>query len=427
LTTAILFITLVIFLLLNVPIAASLGMSCAMAMLFGDGSFVLETVPQRMFTAIDSFPYMAIPFFLLAGNLMGEGGISRRLVNLCRSIVGRLPGGLGIVTVLASAFFGAISGSNAATVAAIGGIMVPEMEKDGYPKDYSCAVSAAAGTLGVVVPPSVPMVTYGVISGVSIGTMFIAGFVPAALLVLAYSAVIIFQSSKMNIRPTHATLADILKAFKESILAILMPVIILGGIYGGFFTPTESAAVACLYAIIVTMFIYREIDLKGLIKAAYDAGKTMGTIFFIIACANAFVWLLTYLRLPAAIAQGVLSISDNKYVILFLLNVVMLVLGVFLETNCIILLVTPIMLTICASIGVSPLVLGIVMIVNTSIGMITPPMAMNIVVASGIGRLSIEAISKKIIPFLLVAILVILMITYFPVFITFLPSVLGKI
>lgn len=425
--SAILFISLVILLLLNVPIAASLGMSCALTMIFGDGSFVLTTIPQRMFTAIDSFPYMAIPFFLFAGNLMGAGGISKRLVNLCRSLIGWIPGGLGIVTVGASAFFGAISGSNAATVAAIGGIMVPEMEQDGYEKDFSCAVAASAGCLGVIVPPSVPMVTYGVITGVSIGTMFIAGFIPALLLVLALSVVIVVKSLKMDIKPVKTSGAIIWDAFKQSILAIMMPVIILGGIYGGLFTPTEAAAVACLYAIIVTMLIYREIGVSGLIQAAYDAGKTMGTIFIILSCANAFVWLLTYLRLPATIASVVMSISSNKFAILFMLNIVLLILGVFLETNCILLLTTPIFLTICQGIGVSALELGIIMIVNTSIGMITPPMAMNIVVASGIGGLSIEAISKRIIPFLLVSILVILLITYCPWFITILPTLMGQI
>lgn len=429
-TVPILFISLIVLLLINVPIAASLGLACIFAMSFGGSvAMPLMTIPQRMFTAIDSFPYMAVPFFMLAGNLMGRGGISRRLVNFAKNVVGWLPGGLGIITVVSSAFFGAISGSNAATVAAIGGIMIPAMadEKGGYPRDYASAIAASAGTLGVVVPPSVPMVTYGVITGVSIGTLFISGFIPALLMVFGLSIVIILTSRKLSIPSVSFSVAELWASFKAAILALLTPFIILGGIYGGVFTPTEAAAVACLYSFIVTVFVYREIGWTDFVEIICESCKTTGMIFFIIAASNSFVWILTSQRIPEAIANAIISFSNNPYIILFLLNLLLLILGVMLETNSIILLVTPILLPIALSIGLDPLALGVIMVVNTSVGMITPPMAMNIIVASGIGKCSMEEISKKIWPFLLVLITVIYLITYFPQIIFFLPQLLGKI
>ena len=425
-TTWLLFGGLIILLLLNVPIAVSLGMAVTLAMLFGDTTIPLLMIPQRMFTAIDSFPYMAIPFFLFAGNLMCEGGISSRLTNLARNLVGWMPGGLGIVTIISSAFFGALSGSNAATVAAIGGTMIPAMEEDDYPKDYACAVAAASGTLGVVVPPSIPMVTYGIITGVSIGVLFISGIVPALLMVLALGGTIVIQARKLNIPPIKVTLKGILVSFWQAIPALIMPLIILGGIYGGLFTPTEAAAIACLYSLIITMFVFKEINFKDLLRIMYESGKMTAVIFVIIACSSGFVWLLTMNQIPEAIAAGILGISQNPIIILLFVNLLLLLLGVFLETNSIILLVTPMLLPVMAQIGFSPLALGIVMIVNTSVGMITPPMALNIIVASSVGGLPIEAISKRIIPMLLALIGVILLITYVPDLIYLMPRLTGQ-
>ncbi|MGD9569455.1 MAG: TRAP transporter large permease [Sedimentibacter sp.] len=425
-TSLILFGTLVVLLILNVPIAITLGLAAFFAIIFGDISIPLTMIPQRFFTSIDSFPFMAIPFFMLGGSLMEKGGLSSRLIGFAKNLVGFLPGGLGIITVFASGFFGAISGSNAATVAAIGGIMIPAMVEEKYPKDYATAVGAAAGTLGVVVPPSVPMITYGVISGVSIGTLFLAGFMPAAIMIVTMCIVIMVISKKNNYPRYKFSLHELWKSFVHAILAIMMPVIILGGIYSGIFTPTEAGAVSCVYSLIVTVFIYRELKFKDLRAVLVDAGKSSAIVFFVIATSSSFGWLLTSERIPDMVATAILGISNNKYIILFLMNVLLLILGIFLETNAIILLVTPMLLPIARAIGLDPLVLGLIMVVNTSVGMLTPPMALNTLIAAGIGKISIEEVSVKVMPLLIVLIIDIFILTYIPDIILFLPSVFGK-
>lgn len=426
LTVIILIVSLAVLLLLNIPIAISLALATMLAIIGGDIQLPLTLIPQRMITSLDSFPFMAIPFFMLAGSIMLSGGISRRLIDFAKSLVGFLPGGLGIISVFSSAFFGAISGSNAATVAAIGNVMVPSMSKDKYPKDYASALVSSAGTLGVVVPPSVPMITYGVISGVSIGTLFMAGLIPALLMVIALCVTIMFHATKHNLPRGRFTFAELWRSFLNAFWALLMPVIILGGIYGGIFTPTEAAAVACVYALVVILFIHRELKIMDLYKIITSAGQSTAIVFFVIATSSAFSWLLTAERIPSAIASAVLSISDNAILILLLINIMLLIFGIFLETNAIILLLTPILLPIGMEIGMDPLVLGIIIIVNTSVGMITPPMALNIVIASGISKVSIERISMKIIPFFTVLFAVVLIITYFPQVVQFLPNLLAN-
>ena len=423
--TAVLFIALFVLLLLNVPIAVCLTLSCTAAMLVGGLSGNLVVLPQKMFTALDSFPFMAVPFFMLAGSIMETGGLSKRLIEFAKALIGWVPGGLSVITVLSSGFFGAISGSNAATVAAIGGTMIPAMREDGYDNDYACAVAASAGTLGVVVPPSTPMITYGVVSGVSIGTLFMAGFVPAILMIVSLSTLMIIRARGMNFSTIPFSLKRLWLALKHSFLAILMPIIILGGIYGGFYTPTESAAIAIVYALVVSMLVYKEITWKDLPRIIIAAGKSTATVMFVIAASGAFSWILVYNRIPEMIANAILSVVSNKYVILMILNVLLLILGVFLETNAIILMITPMLLPIASRIGVSYLEVGLIMVVNTSVGMLTPPMALNILIAAGIGNETIERIAKKVIPFLLVLILDIFIITYVPGFIIWLPKTLG--
>ena len=423
----ILFSTLAVLLILNIPIAVCMGLASFAAIVFSGASTPLTMVPQRMFTAMDSFPFMAIPFFMLAGSLMESGGISRRLINFAKNLVGFLPGGLGVITVVSSAFFGAISGSNAATVAAIGGIMIPAMEKDKYPKDLASAIAASAGTLGVVVPPSVPMITYGVISNVSIAALFMAGFVPAAIIILSLTLIMFLQARKLNLPRLPFSGAELLKSFVDAFWALMMPVIILGGIYGGVFTPTEAAAVAVLYGLLVSLFIYRELTLAMLPGIIVRAGLGTAIVLFIIATSSGFAWLLTAAKVPNAIAASVLAIAQNKYIILMLVNVTLLVFGIFLETNAIILLLTPMLLPIAAAIGLDPLLLGVIIVINTSVGMITPPMALNIFIASSVGGETIERISAKILPFLGILIIDIMIITYFPIVSMWLPRVTGLI
>lgn len=418
----------VLFLMLaaGVPIAICLGIAVSITIFFTGDLHLFPAITQRMFTQTDNFTLMAVPFFILAGNIMEKGGISKRLIDFIEILLRKLPGRLSCITVVASAFFGAISGSNPATVAAIGGITVPRMKQKGYPDDVAGAVAASSGTLGVVIPPSIPMVTYAVTASVSVGTMFLAGVVPGILLAVVLVATNIVLCAKYDAPMTGTvSLGMVLHSFKEAILAILMPVIILGGIYGGFYTPTEAAAVACVYSLIVSMFVYRELDLKGLYDILVKSAVGSAVVLFVVSMSAPFAWFMTYQDLPALIATSVLGLFQNKIILLLAMNALLLFLGCFLETQSIILLVTPILLPIATSIGLSPIALGIIIIINTSIGMITPPMAVNLFVASGIAGTGIGAVSKRILPYLAVEIITLLVMTYIPIIITWLPSVAG--
>lgn len=409
---------LLVLLFLNIPVAISIGVAAIVGVSFGGLPINPVVVAQRMFTSADSFPFMAIPFFMLAGGLMEHGGISRRLVNLASSLVGGFRGGLGLITILASAFFGAISGSNPATVAAIGGIMVPEMIRKGYPPAYAAAIAAAGGTLGVIIPPSIPMITFGVVAGVSIGDLFLAGFGPGILIALSLSIVTVFQSSRMQIPlEPKRTFSNFLSALKESALAIIMPVIILGGIYGGVFTPTEAGAVAVIYSFIVSVFVYRELSFGLLKKVIIRAGISTSIVFFVIATSQSLSWLITVSRVSQAIADSMLSITNQPFLLITLINVILLIFGVFLETQAIILLLAPLFLPIVTGIGMDPLMLGVIMVVNTSVGMITPPMAVNLFVAVSLVKdynVTIEKITRNILLFLIVEIVDIIVISNFP-------------
>ncbi|MBZ4653799.1 MAG: C4-dicarboxylate transporter permease [Peptococcaceae bacterium] len=422
-----LFGTLLVLLVLNIPIGVALGLASITALVFGNMPTPPLVVAQRMFTAVDSFPFMAIPFFMLAGGLMESGGISRRLISFAKACVGTVPGGLGIITIVASAFFGAISGSNPATVAAIGGIMIPAMIKAGYPRDFAAAVAAAGGTLGVIIPPSIPMVTYGVVASVSIGTLFMAGFVPGIIIALCLIGVIYFYALKLDLPKGEPTsLKLFVSSFKEAILALVMPIIILGGIYGGVFTPTEAAAVAVVYSFIVSIFVYKELTIKELGPVIVKAGVSTSVVLFVIATSASFSWLITSAQIPAKVTAAMMSLSSNAVVITLLINIILLFLGTFLETQAIILLVAPILLPLAMQLGIDPIVLGIIMVVNTSVGMITPPMAVNLFVACGISNLKVEQISRKIVPFLIVEIIIVLIISNFPNISMFIPNLLGK-
>lgn len=414
----IMFGTLIGLILINIPVAVSIGIAAILGMTTSTLPLNPVVVAQRMFTSVDSFPFMAIPFFMLAGGLMEHGGISKRLVNLASAMVGSLRGGLGLITILSSAFFGAISGSNPATVAAIGGIMVPSMIKKGYPPAFAAAIAAAGGTLGVIIPPSIPMITYGVVANVSIGDLFISGFGPGLLIAFSLGLVVVTVSTKMNIpKEPKKSFSEFWDAFKDSILAIIMPLIILGGIYGGVFTPTEAGAVAVVYSLIISIFIYKELSRKKLGEIIIKAGVSSSIVFFVIATSQSFSWLITVGRVSQSIAQGMLSISHNPFVIITMINILLLFLGVFLETQAIILLVAPIMLPIVANFGMDPLMLGIIMVVNTSVGMITPPMAVNLFVAAGLVKeynITIERISQHIVKFLLIEILDIFLVSNVP-------------
>ena len=412
----VLFGILFILLFLGVPIAICLGIAAALTMALTGNMQYLAAVPTRMFTQLDNTTLMAVPFFILAGNIMAEGGISDRLIGFFELLLKRLPGRLACISVVASGFFGAISGSNPATVAAIGGITAPRMIQKGYPPEKAAAIAASSGTLGVVIPPSIPMVTYAVTASVSIISMFEAGWVPGIMLIVGLCIANAIMCKKYDsVDTTRYPAKTYLIRFKDAFLALLMPVIILGGIYGGIFTPTESAAVACIYALIVSCFVFRELNLKQLYKIFKDSCISSAVVLFVVGMSAPFAWFMTSENIPTMISTAVMSTFHNKFVILLAMNLLLLFLGCFLETQSIILLVTPILLPMATALGVSPVALGLIIIVNTSIGMITPPMAVNLFVATGICKTTVGAVSKKIIPYLLLEFGILLLYTYIPI------------
>ena len=426
LVALILFGTLFLLFLLKMPIGFSLMISSILVMvLTGTG---LEMVPKRLFTACDSFAFMAVPFFILAGTLMSQGGISRRLCNFINSVLGRFPGGLGLVSVVACMFFAAISGSSAATTAAIGGMMIPEMVKRKYDKDFSAAINAAGGTIGVIIPPSIPFVTYGVLTGCSISTLFMAGFMPGLLMGLALMVVVVIVSIKKGYKDTTKFSGrEILKFFWDALLAMLMPVIVLGGIYTGLFTPTEAAVVAVVYGVIVGMFVYRNITPKSLMNILRDAAGSTAQVMILICAASLFGYVLTAHRIPDAIATFILGLSSNKWVILLLINLLLLVVGTFLDTTAAIIILVPILFPIINTIGVDPIHFGMILCVNLAVGFVTPPFGTCLFVACGVADTSLGAITKKILPFIAALLIVVALVTVCEPISLFLPRLFGAI
>ncbi len=420
----VLFGSLAILFLLKVPIGFSLIIACIPAMILSGIPF--DYIPKRLFTAADSFAYMAVPFFILAGTLMSHGGISERLIAFANSLLGRFTGGLGLVSIVACMFFAAISGSSAATTAAIGGIMIPEMEKRKYDTNFAAAINASGGTIGVIIPPSIPFVTYGILTGTSVSTLFIAGFGPGILMGLGLMTTVYIISRKRGYRDYQKpSLRDILITFKDAILAILMPVIVLGGIYSGYFTPTEAAVVAVVYGFIIGAFVYRNINLKLCIQILKDSAVSTASILLLICAAALFGYVLTYNRIPDMIANAILDFSSNPYVILFLITIMLLIIGTFMDTIAAMLIMVPILFPVILQLGINPIHFGMLLCVNLAVGMITPPFGVCLFVACGVAKIPLGAISKQIIPFLVALIVVVLIIAYVPEISLFLPRVLG--
>ncbi|MCF4113170.1 MULTISPECIES: TRAP transporter large permease [Dethiosulfovibrio] len=424
-TAAVLFTSLVVLFAINVPIAVSIGLSSLAAVLFS-GAIPPVVVVQKMITATDSFPLMAVPFFLLAGSLMEYGGISRRLVDLANSFVGRYSGGLAFVAIVSSMFFGAISGAAVPTVAAIGSILIPAMVRKGYDKSFATAVEASAGTLGVMIPPSIPMIIYGTLTGVSIGALFMGGILPGVLVGFSLMFVAWRISRKRGYRgDARSTRTQRWTAFKEAIPALMMPIIILGGIYGGVFTPTEAAVIAVVYGFMVGTFVYKTLGFRDIRKTLVSSAVGTSVVMFIIATCSVFSWILTAEQIPQLVADAILSISDNPIVILTLVNLLLLFIGTFMETVAAIIILVPVLLPIVTQIGVDPLHFGIVMVVNLAVGMVTPPLGVCLFVGCGISGIKLEQITRAILPFILIMILDILILAYVPVISTLLPRLAG--
>ena len=419
--TQVLFCALAVLCVMNVPLAICLGLASFLA-LYVDGTVPLLLLVQRMFTGSDSFTLLAIPLFMIAGRLMEWGGISKRLINLSMNVVGGMWGGLGNVAVLACMFFAAISGSAPATVVAIGSIMVPAMVKDGYDKAFSVALLASAGIIGVIIPPSILFVSYGVSLGASIGKLFVAGIVPGIIMGLSLIGVCYVTARikgwKSSVKPSFP---GFLKALRESIWGLLMPVIILGGIYGGFFTPTESAAVACVYSVFVGMFVYKELSLKNLYISFYEAGTTSAMVLLIIATATAMGWILTAEQVPVRVAESLSALAQSKYSLLLFLNLMLLVTGCLMEPNAAIIILGPIFLPLLQSAQIDLIHFGVVMVVNMAIGMLTPPLGVNLFVAQSLQKdLQIKNIIVAALPMLAVLLANLLLFTYVPSLSTFL-------
>ena len=339
-------------------------------------------------------------------------------MEFCESFLGVIRGGLSVVSVFAGMFFAAISGSGAATTAAVGGTLVPELRQRGYPPAQAAALIAAAGTIGVVIPPSVPMVLYAVIAEESVNKLFKAGFIPGILMGIALIAIALVQAYRDNYpKGSGFSLKNVGKTFLKAVPGILMPLIILGGIFSGYFTPSEAAAVAVVYAVLVSAFIYRDLTLKGLYEIMKGSARTSAVIMIIIACSGPFGWVLANWKIPETIASSVLSVSQNKYVIMMLISVIILIAGVFMETSSAIIILTPVFLPLVKALGVSTLHFGILFVVGIAIGMITPPVAINLFVATGISGLPIEKIAKAVVPYLIGLIVVFLMIVFVPLLI----------
>lgn len=408
---------------LGLPIALALVAASAIPIaIFTSTS--LMVIPQRIFVAMDSFSLMALPFFMIAGGLMVEGGVSRRLVNMANSLVGQLPGGLAVVAFVASAFMGAISGSATATVIAIGSIVVPAMIEAGYDKRFAVTTCSTAGFLGTIIPPSIPMVTYSVTTGASTGDVFTGGILPGVILVVLMSIWSVIYGKK-HVKTTYKfTWRAVGKAFKEGIWSLLMPVIILGGIYGGIFTPTEAAAVACLYGLIVGFVIYRELSWKKVYKILKDSAVSSAMVMFIVAAAGAFGFVMTKANIPTKMSNWIISLSDNKIVLLLLINLLLLFIGTFMETNAAILIVAPIFIPICQAFHIDLVHFGVMMVVNLSMGMVTPPLGVNLFVGARLaeGMTVKDVINRHLFIYLGLALIGLLLITFIPQIVLFLPG-----
>lgn len=420
---AIAFLLLLIF---GVPIAFVIGITAIVHLLTVPDSNILEITTQRLFSGINNFSLLAIPFFVLAGELMNASGITAKLLAFSRNLVGHLKGGLGYVNVLIGLFLGAILGSANAEAAIRSSTVVPEMEKDGFSRKFASALTATSSVIGPIHPPSIVFIIYAVVASSSVGALFLAGIIPAFLIAFAHMVVIYFYARKKNLdtRP-FPSFKKLGKSFLESVPALLIPVVILGGIYSGIFTATESGAIACLVAIIVGMFYYKSLKLSHFPKIFFNAGLITSSVMIIIATANILGWSLTIEQLPQKMAEALLTISDNPYVILLIINIILLIVGMFMEVTAALLILVPIFLPVATAIGIDPIHFGVVICLNLCIGFVTPPVGVVLYVTSNITKVGVPAIVRSSLPFLAALIVVLMIVTFIPAISTWLPGLAG--
>lgn len=407
---------------LRMPIAFALGMSSIMTAIYL--GLPVSVIFQQVMGGMNVFALMAVPFFILAGEIMSQGGIALRLVSLSNVLIGRVRGGLGMVNILASMFFGGISGSSVADTSSIGAVLIPMMREQGYDAEFATTVTIASSVQGILIPPSHNMVIYSLVAGgVSVAGLFLAGFVPGIVLGVA----LMIYSYIVSVRRGYpkgekVLLRQALMAIRDSILGLMTVLIVVVGVVAGVFTATESAAIAAVYAFVVTFFVMREIPLRQFVSILKNSLKILSVVFILIGTSSAFGWLMTYLNIPRVIISSVIGVSDNPVVILIILNVIMLFLGTFMDMSSLILICTPILLPIATSVGMHPIHFGVVMMLNLGIGLLTPPVGGTLFVGSAIGKISIEKLSVAMLPFYAVMIAVLLIITYVPGLVMFLPT-----
>ncbi|MCI8312294.1 MAG: TRAP transporter large permease [Lachnospiraceae bacterium] len=417
---AILFLVFAVLLFIGTPIAVCLGASSVLAMIAQGAGRPLDTImsslPRLVSSSTSKFVLLAIPFFILAGNIMEKAGISGKLIKLAEVCVGHLKGGLAIVCVIVSCFFAAISGSGPATVAALGLIMIPAMVRAGYKPAFAAALMGTSGAIGVVIPPSITFVVYGSIADASIGTLFLAGILPGLLmgLGLMVTALLVGRKSDLKTLP-KASKKERWEAFKDAFWGLMMPVIILGGIYGGIFTPTEAAAVSVVYGLFVGVFIYKQIRLKELYTLLLDSVSTTATVMFITAAASLFAYVLTRARLDVAISTALQEITGGSTIIFFIIvNIILLIAGCFLDSTSALYIFTPLFVPVANALGIDLVHLGVTMVVNLAIGLFTPPVGVNLYVACGVADVNLKDISKAVVPLLAASLLILLLVTYIP-------------
>lgn len=419
-----LFSLLFLFILLGVPIAICLGIASFATIYF----FTTDPLPDlagKVFAGLNHFPLMAIPFFVLAGNIFTAGGVANRLIKLTNAWVGHIPGGLSIAGIMACALFAAISGSSPATVVAIGGIMIPAMVKHGYTKDYAVGSITTAGSLGILIPPSIPLIVYAVTVEQSVGQLFLAGIVPGILIAFLLSAVSYYIAKKHNYQKSEkASFKVRMIALRDGIWSLTLPIVVVGGIYAGIFTPTESAAVAVIIGVIVGLFIHRDLKIKHFPKILIDSSKTTAMLFFIITMAMVFAHIITLERIPHTIAEQITAWNVGPIMFLVIVNILLFLAGQFMEPTAMITILAPILFPVAIALGIDPIHFGIIMVVNMEIGMITPPVGLNLFVATGITGMPLEDVTKAALPWVIALLIGLILVTYVPSISLWLPEFL---
>ncbi len=420
--TAVLFICMFLFMAIGIPVAISLGLASLLTIAFFSQDSI-ASMSIKLFETSEHYTLMAIPFFVLAGNLMSTGGVAKRMVRFAIAAVGHLRGGLAIASILACMLFAAVSGSSPATVVAIGSIVIAGMVRNGYTKEFAAGVICNAGTLGILIPPSIVMVVYAAVTEVSVGRMFMAGVVPGIMLGLMLMIAVWWRAGKLQITPPpKASGKEVLRALRDSMWGLALLVIIMGGIYGGVFTPTEAAAVSAVYALAVAVFVYRDLTFKQLPEVFLESAKTTVMIMFIVANALLFAHVLTTERIPQAIAEQIMAVGMSPWMFLLVVNIILLIAGNFMEPTGIILILAPILFPIAMKLGIDPIHLGIIMVVNMEIGMVTPPVGLNLFVTSGVTGMNLVQVTKAALPWLTVLLVFLVMVTYIPAISLALPN-----